>query len=145
MNSVKTKQLTKILIGAAWIDGEVKEKELVFLRKFAAIANVLDDSEIQHLLTSNDPITSEVCLSWLKAYLGEKPSKDSYHELLESLKSLIQADGEVEAEEAELIKSLEELNPTSETSNSFADKFFRILGKFTKSTAGYCQTPYSSS
>ena len=44
------KQLVKILIGAAWIDGKIQPEEREYLQRVAKESGVADDPEIQPLL-----------------------------------------------------------------------------------------------
>ncbi|HEY9904790.1 MAG TPA: TerB family tellurite resistance protein, partial [Candidatus Sericytochromatia bacterium] len=44
------KQLVKILIGAAWIDGKIQPEEREYLQKVAKEAGIADAPEIQPLL-----------------------------------------------------------------------------------------------
>ena len=47
----KTKQLLKILIGAAWLDGVIQTEERQYLRKLAAEYELEADLELQALLS----------------------------------------------------------------------------------------------
>ena len=47
----KTKQLLKILIGAAWIDGTIQAEEREYLNQMAAEKGVAEDPQIKPLLS----------------------------------------------------------------------------------------------
>ncbi len=132
---MSTNKIIKILIAAAWIDGEIQPEERDYLHKMATEQNLIDDPEIKLLLLADKPIPSSDCHRWVKEYLGEHPTVEDYRALIGTLGGLIYADGIVEVQEAELLNSLEQLDPTLETEASFSDKFLKILGKFTRKVA----------
>lgn len=109
----KTKNLFKILIGAAWIDGEIQQEEREYLRKKAQQEGLDDDPEIRPLLYELVQVQPDLCYRWVEDYLGPNPSTDSCQELLESVSALIYSDGSVEIEEAKLLTKIQEINANS--------------------------------
>ena len=127
--SSKTKQLLKILIGAAWIDGTIQAEEREFLHKMATENGVAEDSEIKPLLTEIKQVKPPECYSWLKEYLGDNPKEEDYQQLFESLSALIYSDGEVDTEEAKLLNRLQLLEAENKTPKSGVDKFLKAVQK----------------
>ena len=64
----RQKQLLKILIGAAWIDGSIQEEERIFLRKMAEKYELTEDLEIKPLLSELKPIQPSECYQYLEDY-----------------------------------------------------------------------------
>jgi uncharacterized membrane protein YebE (DUF533 family) len=109
------KQLLKILIGAAWIDGKIQQEEREYLQRVAKETGVADDPEIQPLLYELRAVLPDECYTWVKEYLGDRPSSEDYQRLIEALSALIYSDGEVATEEAKLLTRLQLLDPDSGT------------------------------
>lgn len=109
------KQLVKILIGAAWIDGKIQQEEREYLQRVAKETGVADDPEIQPLLYELRAVLPDECYAWMKEYLGDRPSSEDYQRLIEALSALIYSDGEVATEEAKLLTRLQLLDPDSGT------------------------------
>jgi len=105
----KTKQLFRLLIGAAWLDGVINTKEREYLHKMVRENALADDPEIKVLLSEVKPIPSEQCYQWLEEYLGENHSADDYQQLLESLSALVYVDNDIAIEEAQFLTYLETL------------------------------------
>jgi uncharacterized tellurite resistance protein B-like protein len=109
------KQLIKILIGTAWIDGKIQQEEREYLQRVAKEAGIADDPEIQPLLYELRAVLPDECYTWVKEYLGDQPSSEDYQRLMEALSALIYSDGEVATEEAKLLTRLQLLDPDSGT------------------------------
>ena len=105
------KQLVKILIGAAWIDGRIQPEEREYLHRVAKQSGVAEDSEIQPLLYELKSVSPEECYHWVQEYLGDRPTPDDYQRLIEAISALIYSDGEVATEEAKLLTRLQLLDP----------------------------------
>ena len=114
----KTKQLIKILMGAAWIDGVIQTEEREYLRRIATTYQVENDPELKPFLSELKPVQAEECYRWLTEYLGENHREEDYQELLEALSGLIYSDGDVQVQEAKLLTKLQELDPIYEQSKS---------------------------
>lgn len=122
----KQKQLLKILIGAAWIDGMIQAEERQFLHKMAEKYQLTEDIEIQPLLSGLKPIQVSECYQYLETYLGDNPNEEDYQDLLENLSGLIYSDGEVQTQEAKLLTKLQDLDPALTATKPPLDQ---ILGK----------------
>jgi uncharacterized tellurite resistance protein B-like protein len=125
----KTKQLLKILIGAAWIDGMVQPEERQFLLKMAKDHGIADDPEIKPLLFELKDVKPAECYAWLESYLGNSPSQTDYQELFVAMSALIYSDGDVHTEEAKLLIRLESLDPAKEEDVSTFEKILRTIQK----------------
>ncbi len=123
------KQLIKILIGAAWIDGKIQQEEREYLKRVAKEAGVADDPEIQPLLHELKPVPADQCYGWVKTYLGDRSSAQDYERLIESLSALIYSDGEVATEEAKLLTRLQLLDPASASPKSGQNNLLKPIQK----------------
>ncbi|MBD2664013.1 TerB family tellurite resistance protein [Richelia sinica] len=104
------KNLVKILIGAAWIDGRIQPEERQYLREIAQAKGLATDPEIKPWLYELVPVQPKECYEWVKEYLGDRPSLEDCESLIEAISGLIYSDGEVAIEEARLLAKLEELS-----------------------------------
>ncbi|MBE9168358.1 TerB family tellurite resistance protein [Pleurocapsales cyanobacterium LEGE 06147] len=123
------KQLFKILIGAAWIDGTIQPQEIVYLHQMAREIGVANDPEVQSLLSQTQPVKPENCYRWLEDYLGAHPAQEDYDRLLEAIGGLIYSDNNVETEEAKLLTQLQSLSPTDRSGRSVFDQLLHGIQK----------------
>jgi len=107
------KQLVKILIGAAWIDGKIQPEEREYLHKVAEESNVADDPEIRPLLNEIRAVKADECYRWVQEYLGDRPSQADYQRLYDAISALIYSDSDIDTEEAKLLNRLQLLDPAS--------------------------------
>lgn len=107
------KQLIKILIGAAWIDGKIQPEERQYIQSMAKEKGVADDPEIQPLLHELVAVQAEEFYNWVREYLGDHPSTEDYQRLVEAISALIYSDGDVATEEAKLLTRLQLLDPST--------------------------------
>ncbi len=128
----KMKQLLKILIGAAWIDGVIQPEERNYLRRMAVEHQLAEDPQIKPLLSELKPVQPAECYRWLEEYLGENPTQADYQELLEKISGLIYSDGDVDVREAKLIEKLQLLDPTNESRKSVFDTVLKKIQKLYK-------------
>ncbi|MBD2693239.1 TerB family tellurite resistance protein [Anabaena catenula] len=112
------KNLVKILIGAAWIDGRIQPEERQYLREIAQAKGLANDPEIKPWLYELVPVQPKECYKWVREYLGDCPSLEDCENLIEAISGLIYSDGEVGIEEARLLTTLEELSKSHESSHS---------------------------
>ncbi len=125
----KMKQILKILIAAAWIDGVIQPEERVYLRRMAKDFQLADDPEIKPLLSELRPIQAVECYQWLDEYFGENHSSEDYLELLEKISGLVYSDGYVDVREAKLIEAIQNCNNNLDCRNSILDKMLRKIRK----------------
>jgi uncharacterized tellurite resistance protein B-like protein len=123
------KQLVKILIGAAWIDGKIQPEEREYLQKVAKEAGIADAPEIQPLLYELRAVSAEECYGWVQEYLGDRPSSDDYQRLIEAISALIYSDGDVATEEAKLLTRLQLLDPASTSPKSRHNSVLKAIQK----------------
>lgn len=129
MGTNSVKQLLKILIGAAWIDGKVQTEEREYLQKVAKEAGIANDPEIQPLLYGLKAVSAQECYGWVQEYLGDKPSTEDYHRLIESMSALIYSDGDVATEEAKLLSRLQLLDPATTSLKSSQNNVLQAIQK----------------
>jgi uncharacterized tellurite resistance protein B-like protein len=101
------KQLLKILIGAAWLDGKVQPQEQKRLRRIAEQKGVLTDSELHPWLHGLRAVSADECYQWIDEYLGQNPEPEAIQELLEEISGLIYSDGDVDSAEAQVLNVLQ--------------------------------------
>lgn len=106
--------LIKILIGVAWLDGEIKPEERQYLAKVAKAHDCVGeasleenrDPEVEALLTSPNSVTLAECEQWIQTYLGDRSINDD-DELIEAISGLIYSDGDVAVNEAKLLVNIQ--------------------------------------
>ena len=109
--------LLKILIGVAWLDGEIQPAEREYLAKVAHNPPLADnrDPEIESLLAGTTTVTLPECERWIQEYLGDKSIYDD-DLLIEAISSLIYSDGDVAIAEAKLLTNIQSI-PTPNQPN----------------------------
>lgn len=112
------KNLIKILIGAAWLDGKIQPEERQYLREIAKAKGLSSDPEIQPWLYELIPVQTQECYEWLKEYLGDNPTHEDCENLIETISGLIYSDGEVALEEAKLLMKLQEISNVGDSPQS---------------------------
>ncbi len=118
MKNASVKNLVKILIAAAWIDGKIQPEERQYLQQLAKEKGIATDPEIQPLLGELRSVQLTECYEWVREYLGDRPSPEDCQNLIEAVSGLIYRDGEVAIEEAKLLAKLDSLNPANGTPQS---------------------------
>lgn len=126
---IKTKQLLKILVGVAWIDGLIQPEERAYLHKKAQEYGLADDSDLKSLLSELKPVQPQECYQWLEEYLGGHPKLDDYQRLLEAMGAMIYSDGDVQTSEAQLLTKIQLLDPAHDTPHSAFDKLLKTIQK----------------
>jgi hypothetical protein len=115
VNNSDVKNLVKILIGAAWIDGKIQPEERQYLREIAQAKGLANDPEIKPWLYELVSVQPKECYQWVREYLGDSPSLEDCENLIEAISGLIYSDGEVAIEEAKLLTTLQELSKSHES------------------------------
>ncbi|MBC1240768.1 MULTISPECIES: TerB family tellurite resistance protein [Nostocaceae] len=103
------KNLVKILIGAAWLDGRIQPEERQYLREIAQAKGLASDPEIKPWLYELVPVQPKECYEWVREYLGDRPSLEDCENLIEAISGLIYSDGDVAIEEARLLTELQDI------------------------------------
>ncbi|MFN6570896.1 Tellurite resistance protein TerB [Nostoc minutum NIES-26] len=123
------KNLVKILIGAAWIDGRIQPEERQYLREIAQAKGLATDPEIKPWLYELVPVQPKECYAWVKDYLGDRPSLEDYENLIEAISGLIYSDGDVAIEEARLLTKLQELGKLNESNQPAFNALLKQIQK----------------
>jgi uncharacterized tellurite resistance protein B-like protein len=117
--------LVKILIGVAWLDGEIQPEERAYLSKVAQTQHFTDPA-IAALLST--PISQQECEDWIETYLGNSlfldNSNDRQDRLLEAISGMIYSDGDVATAEAQILMSFQ---PAETATNRDAMPFISKL------------------
>ena len=125
----RDRDLFKILVAVAWIDGEIQPEERKFLEKIAAEQNIDLSSEIEELLATPQVTSTEQCDRLLREYLGSNPTPEDYQNLLSAVSSLIYSDSDIATEEASLLTQLQNLDPQNNEPNSKINKLIARIQK----------------
>lgn len=112
------KNLVKILIGAAWIDGKIQPEERQYLREIAQAKGLASDPEIKPWLYELVAVKPNECYTWLKEYLGDRPSLEDCENLIEAISGLIYSDGDVAIEEANLLTKVQDIAKQDDPNHS---------------------------
>lgn len=128
-NSTQTKQLLKILVGAAWLDGVIQPEEREYFHQKAREYGLADDPELKSLLGELKPVQPEECHQWLEEYLGRHPQSEDYDKLLETIGAMIYSDGDVQTSEARLLTKIQLHAPSLDTPQSSFDKVLKTIQK----------------
>jgi len=128
-DKTQKKQLVKILIGAAWIDGEIQAEEKEYLNRMVQENNLADDPEIKSLLSEIKQVEPKECYTLLEDYFGEHHSKNDYEQLLYSLSALVYSDGNIDTEEAKLLTKLQDIVLENESHSSIFDQLLKRIQK----------------
>lgn len=123
------KQLLKILIAAAWIDGKIQPEERQYLQQIAQEKGIATDPEIKPWLYELVPVKPEKCYEWVKEYLGSSPSAEDCQNLIEEIGGLIYSDGEVAIEEAKLLAVIQDLSNKSESNQKRSNLILKQVQK----------------
>ena len=128
------KQILKILIAAAWIDGVIQPEERAYLHHVAKEFQLADDPEIRPLLSELKPVNATECYQWLEDYFGENHTAEEYHQLLEKISALVYSDGYVDVREAKLIEAIQSCDPANpDCKNSVWERILRKIQKIYRS------------
>ncbi len=132
-NSTNVKQLVKILMGAAWIDGIIQPQERQYIRKIAQEQGIESDPEIKPWLYELVTVKPAECYQWIKEYLGDSPTAEDYQNLLQAISGLIYSDGEVAIEEAKFLAKLQQLSDSSRSSETGLNAILKQIQKLYRS------------
>lgn len=133
VNNANVKNLVKILIGAAWLDGRIQPEERKYLNQVAGEKNLADDPEIRPLLYELKTVQPTECYEWVQEYLGDRPTAEDCQNLIEAISGLIYSDGEVGIEEAKFLSKLQSLNPENGTPQSKHTRVIKQIQKLYRS------------
>lgn len=123
------KNLVKILIGAAWIDGKIQPEEREYLRQIAQQKGVANDPDIKPLLYELLSVPPTECYNWVSEYLGSSPTNQECQNLIEAISGLIYSDGDVATEEARLLSRLQDLSSDNDQSNAKVNSILKQIQK----------------
>ncbi len=129
VNSSNVKNLVKILIGAAWIDGRIQPEERQYLHQIAQEKGVASDPDIKPFLYELVPVKPIECYNWVKEYLGEHPSIEDCQDLIQAISGLIYTDNEVAVEEATLLTKLQEISNQEQSTQAGLNVLLKQIQK----------------
>ena len=121
------RNLLEILVAVAWIDGEIQPEERKFIEKIAV--QIGSAAEVEDLLNNYRDSSQEQCYQLLEQYLGNSREPDDYNNLLSAVSSLIYSDNDIATEEANLLTTIQNIDPQNYRERSTLDK---VIGKIQK-------------
>jgi uncharacterized tellurite resistance protein B-like protein len=127
--SKNDKQLLKILIGTAWLDGKVQLEEQKRLRKIAQQKSLLENAELHPWLHGLRSVSANECYQWIDEYLGQQPTPEEIQDLLEEISGLIYSDGEVDSAEAQVLNQLQRKEATATADLTLHDTVTHAIQK----------------
>ncbi len=112
-------KLLKVLIGVAWVDGQIQDAERSLILRLVQEQGLAEDPVISDLLNNmgDQPVQPADCQRWIHDYLGDHPSATNYQQLLEALSSIIYSDSDVATAEAQLLANYQQLDPQQQPVN----------------------------
>jgi hypothetical protein len=124
----QSRLLMKILIGVAWLDGEVQPEERKYLAKVAQTHQLDLDPEIESLLAGRISLTAADCEHWIQEYLGDRSIHDD-DGLIEAISGLIYSDGDVAVDEAKLLVNIQSVpSPSPPLVSKIQQLYKKALG-----------------
>lgn len=124
--------LLKILIGAAWIDGKIQPEEREYLYRLAKEKGVDNNPDIYPWLYEFRTVSPTQCYEWVQEYLGDRPSSEKCQNLIEAISALIYSDSNVTSEEAQLITTIQQLDPINNPPQSIQNAVMGSIQKLYK-------------
>ena len=121
------RNLLEILVAVAWIDGEIQPEERKFIEQIAV--QIGSSAEVEDLLNNYRDSSQEQCYQLLEQYLGNSREPDDYNNLLSAVSSLIYSDNDIATEEANLLTTIQNIDPQNYRERSTLDK---VIGKIQK-------------
>jgi uncharacterized membrane protein YebE (DUF533 family) len=136
MVDATAKQLLKILIGTAWLDGKVQPEEQQYLLRIAERKELTEDPELKPLLYGLRDVKPAECKQWVNEYLGTHPTPAACQQLLEDISGLIYSDGVVDSSEANLMMEIQKLEVGGGTSTDLQETITRAIQKLYRKWMG---------
>ncbi|MBE9229734.1 TerB family tellurite resistance protein [Phormidium sp. LEGE 05292] len=124
--------LFKILVGVAWIDGKIQPEEREYLYRLAKEKGLDNDPEIYPWLYEFRTVPPSQCYEWVQEYLGDRPSSEKCQNLIEAISALIYSDSNVTSEEAELINTIQQLDPANNPPQTIQSTMLGAIQKLYK-------------
>ena len=101
--------LAKLVIAAAWIDGELQNEEINALKDLLFNLEDVTGEEWSHLeIYMDSPVSTEEKIALLKSVLEQIKSEEDKEFVVSTLENLVQADGVVTEEELALLEEVKE-------------------------------------
>ena len=122
------RNLLEILVAVAWIDGEIQPEERKFIENIA-VEQIGSSAEVEDLLSNHQDSSLQRCYQLLEQYLGNSPEPEDYNNLLSAVSSLIYSDNDIATEEANLLTTIQNIDPQNYRERSTLDK---VIGKIQK-------------
>jgi uncharacterized tellurite resistance protein B-like protein len=123
--------LMKILIGIAWLDGEIQPEERQYLAKVAQAHHLVGDPEVDTLFSGTQKVTATECEQWIQEYLGDRSIHDD-DGLIEAISGLIYSDGDVATAEAQLLANIQSQSASPPTPQPLTTKIRQLYHNWIK-------------
>lgn len=125
--------LVKILLGVAWLDGQIQPEEREYLHQVISSHQLEANAEIRSLLAGTPKPTPTDCQVWIDRYLNERSIFDD-DRLIEAISGLVYSDGDVAIAEAQLLNDIQSTSAANQVSppNSLLLKIRQLYQNWTK-------------
>ncbi|MHC4285969.1 MAG: tellurite resistance TerB family protein [Planctomycetota bacterium] len=101
--------LAKLVIAAAWVDGELQNEEINALKDLLFNLEDVTGDEWAHLeIYMDSPVSTEEKITLLKSVIEQIKSEEDKELVVSTLENLVQADGVVTEEEMALLEEVKE-------------------------------------
>ena len=118
-------KLSKLIVGAAWVDGNLVTSELNALKDLIFSFDELSEKDWKILdLYIDTPVNEKECMQLMDDLIREVRSEEDKQFILEKLSELVEADGKVTDEEKKLIETISDCLEKKKT--GFLSLFKRI-------------------
>jgi hypothetical protein len=136
-DKARQKQLMQIVIGSAWVDGQMEPREAAYLAKLLEHYRLTQDKELQRSLTTAVPMQQTE--KWLREYLFGTTEAERQRALV-AIAKLVMIDDEVSDTEHQLLDDyyemmaqfppLPDIAPVVKTVGKFVKRAAEVIGRF---------------
>jgi hypothetical protein len=137
LDKARQKQLMQIVIGSAWVDGQIEPRESAYLAKLLEHYRLTQDQELQRSLTNAVPMQQTE--KWMREYLFGTTEADRQRALV-AIAKLVMIDDDVTDTEHQLLDdyyemmaqfpALPDIAPVVKTVGNFVKRAAEVIGRF---------------
>jgi hypothetical protein len=137
LDKARQKQLMQIVIGSAWVDGQIEPRESAYLTKLLEHYRLTQDQELQRSLTNAVPMQQTE--KWMREYLFGTTEADRQRALV-AIAKLVIIDDDVTDTEHQLLDdyyemmaqfpALPDIAPVVKTVGNFVKRAAEVIGRF---------------
>jgi hypothetical protein len=137
LDKARQKQLMQIVIGSAWVDGQIEPRESAYLTKLLEHYRLTQDQELQRSLTNAVPMQQTE--KWMREYLFGTTEADRQRALV-AIAKLVMIDDDVTDTEHQLLDdyyemmaqfpALPDIAHVVKTVGNFVKRAAEVIGRF---------------